>query len=137
MSDAFGPLEEAFFAAGHAYEEQREDGSSDQDAYAEDQRHPGRLTMLRARLGSALTAAGRRVVLQVRILELGVAVALSTRVERALLAAPFWVAVGTRVPRYIPRLARSALLVRGSLLVLAFTAATFPAAAVLAATGAI
>jgi hypothetical protein len=138
MSDAFGPLEDAFFAAGDAYEH-REDSGSDQDVHFENEPQVG--WSASARLGTALTAARTRVMLRARLVELRFAVAVSNCAELALYATVFRVAgarpVGTRVHTFIPRLTRNPVLVRVSLIVLGFTAATFPAAAVLAATGAI
>jgi hypothetical protein len=140
--DAFGPLEDAFFAAGDAYDSLKEDSASDQDVFVDDEHHPPlRLAPLRSRLEAALTAARARVVLVSRLLQLRVSVALSTCAEQAVYATAFRVIgarpMRARVHTFIPRLTRNPVLVRASLVVLAFTAATFPTAAVLAAAGAI
>jgi hypothetical protein len=137
---AFGPLEDAFFAAGDAYDDEHGDeGWSDQDLYVASER--GLRLGLSARVEMVLIAARSRVLLLGRLLQLRVLVALSTCAEQALYATAFRVIgarpIRTRVPTVIPRLTRNPVLVRASLLVLVFTAATFPAAAVLAAAGAI
>jgi hypothetical protein len=140
--DAFGPLEDAFFAAGDAYESHGAENAAVEEHHVEDQRHLSlRLRAHTARLQTALTAARSRVLLLGRLVQLRVAVAMSTCADHAVYASAFRVIgarpIGTRVHTFIPRLTRNPVLVRASLVVLAFTAATFPAAAVLAAAGAI
>jgi hypothetical protein len=141
----FGPLEDAFFAAGDAYAQQKEESSdapSDfgDDAVSERGLHL-RLSVLRARLRPTLESARTRLYLQARLLQLRVLVALATYAELALalraVASPVRVrAIAAQA--FIPQLAaRNPVLARFSLFILVFTAATFPAAAVLAATGAL
>jgi hypothetical protein len=140
--DAFGPLEEAFFAAGEAHHHSEEGSASDHEVYVDSEPHrPLSLRSLGLRLETALAAVGARFALLGRLLELRVVVAVSSCAEQALHATAFRIIgarpISTRVHTFIPRLTRNPVLVRASLVVLAFTAATFPAAAVLAATGAI
>jgi hypothetical protein len=145
----FGPLEDAFFAAGDAYAQQygqgKEESSDDQsdfgdDAVSERGLHL-RLSVLKARLRPTLESARTRLYLQARLLQLRVLVALATYAELALalraVASPVRVrAIAAQA--FIPQLAaRNPVLARFSLFILVFTAATFPAAAVLAATGAL
>jgi hypothetical protein len=151
--DSFGPLEDAFFADGDAYAQHKEpnqgededaghEGAYD-DGYVAENEHDLRLrlSVLKARLRPALEAARTRLYLQARLLQLRVLVSLATYAELALalgaIASPTRVRA-IAVQAFIPQIAaRNPVLARLSLFVLVFTAATFPAAAVLAATGAI
>jgi hypothetical protein len=150
--DTFGPLEDAFFAAGDAYAQQKESSGgcshdeNDQTGFGDDDHvvvsENGlrlRLSVMRARLRPTLESARTRVYLQARLLQLRVLVALATYAELALalrvVASPVRVRA-IAVQAFIPQLAtRNPVLARFSLFILVFTAATFPAAAVLAATG--
>jgi hypothetical protein len=140
--DSFGPLEDAFFADGDAYAQQKEPSpADDQDEYVAESETDLRLRLsgLKARLRPALEAARTRIYLQARLLQLRVVVALATYAELALalgaIASPTRVRA-IAVQAFIPQIAaRNPVLARISLFVLVFTAATFPAAAVLAATG--
>lgn len=140
--DAFGPLEDSFFAAGDAYSQQKEDSPDDDQAFVAESETDLRLrlSVLKARLRPTLTAAKKGIILQARLLQLRVLVALATYAELALalraVATPVRVRV-LAVHAFIPQIARNPVVARFSLFVLVFTAATFPAAAVLAATGAL
>lgn len=130
MSDGFSPLEDAFFAAGEALAEQGEQGPEHAtlDPSSEPAPESGRrsnLGRLKARLGPRLRSARSRLVLRARLLQLRVIVGLWTGLDN--------VRQGFFPPGYVA--ARCPAVARASLFVLVFTAATFPAAAVLAATG--
>src|SRR5688572_27117812 len=136
--DAFGPLEDAFFAAGEAYAQQA-DEPFDPEAHVEAHGHDSQPEQ--ARLRPWLAGARTRIILQARLLQFRVAVALSTYAEHALRVAVSGVPghgflLGMVRQTFIPAIAvTNPVLARASLFVLVFTAATFPAAAVLAATG--
>lgn len=150
--EAFSPLEDAFFAAGDACAHQTEESIDEAEAYepANEGELRMRLGALKARLRPTIELCRTRLILQTRLLQFRLAVAFSSCAEHAVRVASSGTPVhgllrGMVRHASIPRLpllpelvaVRSPALARASLYVLVFTAATFPAAAVLAATGAL
>ena len=144
MSDGFSPLEDEFFAAGEALAEPghaadpEETASSEFEAVSQGEPRT-RLGRLKGRLAPRLRTARTRLILQTRILQLRVAVLLWSCAGHALRVATIGSLVEGAVRQsFLPLVAvRCPALARASLFVLVLTAATFPAAAVLAATGAL
>jgi hypothetical protein len=142
MSDGFSPLEDEFFAAGEALAEPGHPADPEETAsptlepagHAEPR---NRLGKLRGQLAPRVRSARTRLILKARLLQLRVAVLLWSCAGHALRMAAIGSLGGVR-QTFFPLVAvRCPALARASLCVLVFTAATFPAAAVLAATGAL
>jgi hypothetical protein len=132
--DAFGELEESFFATGDAANaaEQYKQAWREADGIAqviEDER-PARLLAMQAWLRPRLVGAGNWLLWRARLLQFRVAVAVYQRTEhvrRVVVEHAFSPSVATRNPR----------LVRAIIVILICTVANFSAAAVLAAAGAL